>query len=761
MQKPFSTEPMNHYLPRLHPRDEMGESALSFAFILRNIIEHRWMIAIIALVTALLGTIYALSVTPVYEANLLIQVRESSPQVADIPGNLPAALDMKTQTSTEVEVIRSRSVLSRAVDATKLDIIIEPKYFPVIGASIARGSKKISDPGLFGQGGYIWGAEKLEIATLNLPESLLGRPFLLTVEENNGFQLVQKEFGITVDGQVGQVTRVHTDSGDIEILVSKVAAKPGAQFKVSRIPKPQAVEQLQKSLAISERGRQSNVISVSLRGSKPEQISKVLNQIGDEYIRQNVTQKAAEAEKALAFFKEQLADAKKNLEKSESKVADLRSRNGTFDVNEEARNLMQQSVALQSRLVELRQKKEELLVRYREEHPSVVLLTRQIQELNHELGNIKGKMKSLPNVDQELVGVTRDQRLNSEMYAGLLNMGKQLGMVEPSRITNARILDRAETPFESSNMKRSTMIAVAWLGGIMLGIIVAFLRGLFAGKIHDPREIEHSLGLMVSAVIPHSESQKRMYKKIRRNAKEVMLLPMDKPSEGAIESLRILRSTLQFLLRESDRNIIMMTGPTPEVGKSFISANFAAVLASIGKKVLLIDADMRTGYLHRYFGLDRTNGLSDMLVTMTNIESFIHKDVAENVDFISTGNFPHKPAELLAHANFGKLLRMLSTQYDYILIDTAPVLDFTDALIVGAHAQAIFNVVREGASSIAEAEEAVKRLSRAGLTVTGVIVNDVMPNSSRYGYGASRYRTFNPSLEYQGSEPERIQLLRS
>lgn len=751
---------MNQFQPRLHPRDEMGENALSLAFILRNILDHRWMIAIIALVTALLGTVYALSVSPVYEANILIQVKENSPPAADIPGDLPAALNMKTQAATEVEVLRSRSVISRAVEAAKLDIIVNPKYFPIIGASIARSNKKISNPGLFGYGGYVWGAETLEVSVLNLPDTLLGRPFILTVESEGGFSLIQKEFNIKFSGKVGEATLVSTDAGDVEILVNKIAAKPGAQFSVSRIPKPQAVESLQRSISISERGKQSNIIGVSLRGAKPEQISKILNQIGDEYIRQNVAQKSAQAEKALTFFKQQLADAKKNLEKSESRFTELRSRSGTFDVNEEARNLLQQSVTLQARLVELKQKKEELLVRYREEHPSVVLVNKQIQELNHELAGIKGKTRTLPGVDQELLGVTRDKQLNSEMYTGLLNMGRQLDMVEPGRIANARILDRAEKPFESLTMKRSTMIAVAWLGGILLGIFAAFMKGIFAGKIHDAREIEHSLGLMVSAVIPHSESQRRMYKKIRRNSKDVMLLPMDKPSEGAVESLRILRSTLQFLMRESERNIIMMTGPTPEVGKSFISANFAAVLASIGKKVLLVDADMRTGYLHRYFGLERTNGLSDVLATMTNVESFIHKEVAENVDFISTGNFPHKPAELLAHANFGKLLRMLSTQYDYILIDTAPVLDFTDALIVGVHAQAIFNVVREGVSSISEAEEAVKRLSRAGLTVTGVIFNDVMPNASRYGYG-SRYRTFIPSLEYQSNEAETVRLIRS
>ncbi|RJG01293.1 polysaccharide biosynthesis tyrosine autokinase [Noviherbaspirillum sedimenti] len=750
---------MNQSVMRTHPRDESGDYPSNFHFFWNTILENRWLIIGIALVTALLGTLYALQIKPVYEANILIQVKENSTPAKDLPGNLPAALDIKTQTATEVEILRSRSVLLHAVEASKLDIFVEPKYFPIVGAWIATSNKNSSTPGVFGYGGYVWGADQLAVTELNLPDALLGQPFLITVESQDGFRLTQEELGIQIEGKVNAIARARTAYGDIEILVSRIAAKPGAEFSVSRIAKYQAVENLQRALNISERGKQSNIIGVSLKGSDPALISNILNEIGTEYIRQNVVQKSVETEKALAFFKQQLADAKNNLERSESRFTELRARKGTFDVKDDARTLSQRSVALLAKLAELKQKRDELQIRFLDEHPSVVQVNGQIQELTRELGAIKAKTNTLPAIEQQMLDVTRDRQLNTEMYTGLLSMGRQLGMVEPSRNANVRLLDRAEMPRQAVNLKRSTMIAVACLAGVLFGVIAAFAKRALAGRLHDPREIEQSLGLMVSAVIPHSENQKLIDKKLRRNSRELLILPQEASSDGAIESLRILRSTLQFSMRDSERNIIMLTGPTPDVGKSFVSANFAAVQAAVGKKVLLIDADMRTGHLHRYFGLERSQGLSDVLAMMANIDSVIKKSVVENLDFISTGSFPDKPAELLAHPNFGKLLRTLSASYDCILIDTAPVLAFSDALIVGLHADAIINVVRDGVSSMVEAEEAVKRLNRAGLAVTGIILNDVKPNVSPYGY-ASSYRAATLSLGYKNSDAERLRLIR-
>lgn len=750
---------MNQSIPRIQYRNEKDGDVSSIASVLNIFFENKWLIAGVALVTILLGTMYAYSVKPIYEANILIQVKDSASAAKDSPGDLPAALDTKTQTATEVEVLRSRTVLARAVDATHLDIHAEPKYFPILGAAIARANTHLSNPGILGYGGYAWGAEHADISAFNLPASLAGRPFMLTAGDGKNFVLTENKLGIKLEGKVGEVAKAATEYGNVEIVVDALRAKSGAQFSVSRTPKIQTVEQLQKALVISEKGRQSNIIGVTLTGSKPELISKVLNEIGDEYIRQNVAQKSAAAEKALAFFNQQLPEVRQKLERSESKSAELRSTQGAFDVNEEANVLSQQSVAVQTRLADAKQRKDELLARFTGEHPSVALVNKQIQDLNRELAGIKGKLKKLPAVEQEVLGVTRDKQVSSDLYTGLASMGRQLDLLQPGRIGNVRLLDRAESPVEPITPKPSMMIAVACLAGLLLGVAAAYMKSAFVERINGPRDIEQALGLTVCATIPHSEIQTQLYKTIWRNTNKVLVLPHDAPSEDTIESLRSFRSTLQFSMRDSQRNIIMITGPTPEVGKSFVCANFASVLASVGKRVLLIDADMRTGYLHRYFGVEQANGLSDVLARMASIESVIHKDVVGNVDFISTGNFPNKPAELLAHAHFGRMLRSLTSHYDYILIDTAPVLGFSDALIVGLHAETIFNVVRNGVSTVHEVDEAVKRLNRAGLAVTGAILNDLKPGISRYGY-ASRYRTADIIPASDGNDVERVRLIR-
>lgn len=226
-----------------------------------------------------------------------------------------------------------------------------------------------------------------------------------------------------------------------------------------------------------------------------------------------------------------------------------------------------------------------------------------------------------------------------------------------------------------------------------------------------------------------------MRARVHGDTKEVSVLSHDVPSDGAIESLRGFRTSLQFAMLSARNNIVMITGPTQEVGKSFVSANFATVLAAIGKKVLLIDSDLRTGKLHRYFGVERNSGLSDVINAEIPLDQIIHKNVVDNVDFISTGCLPPKPAELLAHREFGHILQLLAARYDFVLIDTAPVLVVSDALVVGTHAGTIFNIVRGGQSTVDEIEEAVKRLNQAGHTVTGTVFNDMKPHSVRYGYG--------------------------
>lgn len=715
------------------------DNAIDLAKYLSFISDHRWLIAGVAFVVTLLGATYAFVATPVYKANILIKVDDAVARprnmVGDLAGPTDANVDMKTAVASEMEVLRSRAVVSRATDNGQFYIDIQPKHFPVIGAGIARRNKQISDPGIFGFGGYVWGAEQLAVSRFNVPEELEGQAFVLTADGNGSFHLSQEKQGIEIKGRVGELVKADMTGGEIELHVDRLVANAGAKFLLTRAARLDTIERFQEALNIAEKGKQSGIFEVSLDGQDPKFTSRVLNEIGREYIRQNVARKSEEAEKTLAFLNTQLPELKQELERAETRYNELRNSRGTIDLGEEAKTILQQSVLTQTKLVELRQKKEELLTRFENEHPVVEAINQQMRELKREQASVDAKVKKLPDIEQNVVRLNRDVKINTELYTTLLSAAQQMRLATESKVGNVRLLDTAVVPTKPIKPKRLLVVALSGLAGIVLGVLAAFARKTVYRRIDTPHEIEKLLGLPVSATIPHSVSHAQSYARLQGDKKKISVLPLDVPSDSTMESLRRFRSSLQFAMLDAKNNIVMIAGPTPGVGKSFVSANFATVLASIGKSVLLIDGDLRSGHLHRYFGLDRKNGLSDAITGKTIFGQAIHKNVAENVDFIATGELPSKPAELLAHENFGKLLQLLSSRYDFILIDTAPVLAVSDALVVASHAGAIFNVVRGGVSTSDEVEEAVKRLNQAGHTVTGVVFNDMKSRSARYGYG--------------------------
>jgi tyrosine-protein kinase Etk/Wzc len=530
--------------------------------------------------------------------------------------------------------------------------------------------------------------------------------------------------------------------GDIVLRVDLLEAWDGAQFKLVRAPITETVEKLQSDLAIAEKGKQSGIISVSLEGPDAGKTANTLNEIGREYVRQNVDRKSEEAEKSLLFLEKQLPELKANLEQAEVRYNNLRNSRGTVDLSEEAKAVLQQSVLAQTRLVELKQKRDELQTRFQNENPLVVAVNQQIRTLEQELGSVNAKIKKLPSIEQDVFRLTRDVKVNTDLYTSLLNSAQQLRLIKASKVGNARLLDSAVKPLKPLRPNKAVVVALAVLIGLFLGIIGAFIRKSLFGGIDDPHEIEQMLGLTVSAAIPHSKTQTALYTHIQGKEKRVSILAQEDPSDAAVESLRSFRTSLQFSMLDAKNRIVMVTGPTPSIGKSFISANFAAVLGATGKRVLLVDADLRKGYLHRYFGLERKHGLSEVIAAQLALEQAIHLNIVENVDFISTGELPPRPAELLAHGHFGEFMHAVAARYDFVVIDTAPVLAVSDALVVAPHVGTIFNVVRGSISTMGEIEEAVKRFRQAGAAVTGVVFNDLKPRAGRYGYGSKygKYR---------------------
>jgi tyrosine-protein kinase Etk/Wzc len=720
--------------------DEEGE--LDLAAYLDFLYDHRWLIGIVTLIATLGGIAYALLGRPIYQANMLIQVEDSAHSSKNLFGEISSMFDVKAAASAEMEILRSRMVVSRAVDTLQLHNQVRPKYFPVVGAWIASQTDTFGIPSLMGYGGYAWGVEKLDVSLLRVSESWIGLDFVLTAGPEGGFLLRHDAEGINVQGKAGQPLHVQSARGELELHVQGLRAKPGVQFLLTSTSRIATLEKLQQAMAIAELGKQSGVIQVTLEGEDPKVTRDTLNEIGREYVRQNVERKSEEAEKSLAFLDKQLPELRRQLELSETKYNQFRNSRGTIDLSEEAKLLLQLSVNVQTKLIDLKQKREELLIRFETGHPTIIGIDNLTKAMNEEIKTIGKKIKQLPIIEQDVLRLTRDLKLNTDLYTSLSNSAQQLRLVKAGKVGNARLLDAAILPEKPARPKRLVVIALAAAIGLCLGVVCAFIKKKLFGGIKDAHEIEDLLGLPVYATVPHSKKQSEMYARLRARTKKVCVLAHNAPTDNAIESLRSFHTALRFSMLDAKNNIVLLTGPTPGIGKSFISVNIAVVLAAAGKRVLLVDGDFRKGYLHQYFGLPRHDGLSDYIVGDKPLEHILHHTTINRVDFMSTGNLPPNPSDLLTHASFSEKLRSLSAAYDYVLIDTPPVLVVSDTLFIAQCAGAVFVIARAGISTAAELKESTRRLTQAGVTTSGVILNDMMLRPGRYGngYKYGRYR---------------------
>jgi tyrosine-protein kinase Etk/Wzc len=719
---------------------------------LNVILDNRWLIATIALVLTLLGAAYAFLAKPVYEANMMIHVEEEGANKANnILGEMGAMFEVKTATTAEMELVRSRLVISRAVDNLRLYISAQPAYFPVVGKWISENRKEVSDPGIFGFGGYVWGAEKINVSTFNVPEKLENLEFVVTAEGNGQYRVTEKENNILLKGQVGAAQVFKTEFGPIELKIDQLAANPGAEFSLHRTSRLALIENIQKNLQVSEVGKQSGVISVALQGNDAAAVHGILSEVSREYMRQNSFRKTEEANKSLATLNKQLPELKQQLEASEAKYNQYRNQHGTIDMGEEGKLQLQQSSAAKLKKIELEQKKTELLARYTDNHPVVMGVNAQLREINNEIKAIADNIKSMPSIEQEMLRLQRDVKVNTELYTALLNTAQQLRLITVAQKNNVRLVDNPMMPEKPVSPNRPKIIAIALLLGLFFGVVVAFIKKALHGGIDDPAEVERMLGVPVYATIPHSKMQKELFDQVSRKSPKLPLLAKISSMDVAIEALRNFRTALQFSMSHSKNNIVLVTGPTAGMGKSFVSANLAAVMASTGKRVLLIDADFRNGHLHRYFDVSRQDGLADAIEGSKRLEQVINREVIENVDFISTGNLPSNPSELLMRPNLGSLLESLSSLYDVVLIDGTPILAVSDTLIIGSHVGAIYLLTRAGVTTSGEIAESIKRLSQAGLAAKGVLFNDLTQRPGRYGYGYKygKYR----QVQYSFGQP--------
>ena len=211
----------------------------------------------------------------------------------------------------------------------------------------------------------------------------------------------------------------------------------------------------------------------------------------------------------------------------------------------------------------------------------------------------------------------------------------------------------------------------------------------------------------------------------------------------AVEALRSLRTALHFAQVDAPNNVVMLTGPAPGLGKSFVSLNLAAILATSGKKVVVIDADMRRGHMHEALLLPRGPGLSDVISGSVSLDQVLHATPVEGMRFIATGTIPPNPSELLLKEQFAQLLQTLSKEFDTVIIDTPPALAVTDAAVVGRLAGTTLLLLKSGEHPMRTIQDTYRRLHSAGVAVRGTLFNQLSVGDGKYSNYSYRYGHYN------------------
>jgi tyrosine-protein kinase Etk/Wzc len=718
---------------------------LDLSSIIDTLISHRWMIAVTTVVILIIGTSYAFLSTPVYRAGILFKVDDTTNSPLsdnkDLLGNVSSMLDEKTSTEGEMQVVASRTIAARTVDALKLCINATPHYFPLIGAWRARHSDDVATPGLFGMGGYAWGAESIEVTDFTVPDRMQGSGYRLTAESDGNYELTGPGLAAPVHGRVGKAEQFPVARGIIALRVERITGEPGVAFDLTRQPREYAIDALQKRLVIAEQGNKSNVFKVTLEGSDPVQLSATLNAVGNEYIALSSARKSAIADASLQFLEARLPEALTQMQAAENAYNDYRNTHAMLDLNEQGRLLLEQSVTANNQLHDLERKRQELSSIYSPGHPSVAALDRQIESTKMFISSLTERTKSMPAEEQGALSLTRDVRVNTDLYSAMRKNIDELRLIKAGKVRSVQWIDKADVSGRPVKPVKALVLLVSAVLGLLAGVGLAFARDLLFKGVTDPQELEAQTGLSVFATIPLSTRQRELDARIDARAPGQWVLAAHYPKDPAVESLRMLRSALQFAMIGAGNNVVLLGGPLPGIGKSFVSANLATLLASGGKRVLLIDGDLRRGRLNQYFAIARGPGLADVLDGSRTLNTALHEEVLPNLDFIATGAYPANPAELLLRSSFRELMQEASRRYDIVLLDAPAVLAVSDAGIMAPVAGSVFLIARYGHTRAGEITESVKRFLQTGSRVTGVLLNGFRVHGGVYG-DARRYGNY-------------------
>lgn len=697
----------------------------------------QWKLILLCVLLAIVFALLYLRVTPdTYSVDALVQVesQKGGAAAALLGQELSSIMDGagigQQLAQAEIEILRSRLVVGTTIEKLNLDISIQPKnnsFFHKL-ISVSNFETQYSSRGVSVEND----TDKFDIQQFTVPNKYLNSALLLTLTDNKEITLtdLDKE-EVVFKGKLNQNNILSTRDGLWKVTIFGNPLQD--EYVITKQALPTAVSDFLDNYSAAERGKQTGIIGLSYQGNDTLQITNILNVILQTYKQQNIERSSAEKEQTLKFLDKQLPELKKDLDQAERQFNVFRQRYNTVDVSKESELYLTQSITLETQKAELQQKQAELSAKYTPEHPAMQEINAQLGAINSKIGELNGTLKRLPDLQRQYLQLYRDVEVKQQLYTGLLNTYQTLNVAKAGEIGNVRIVDTAIEPVKPIKPKKLIILVLSIFVGGFIGVMLALLRKMLRNGIKDSTQIENEFDLPVYATVPRSPVQESRIKLLKKK-KSIPILAIKHGDDVAIESLRSMRTAIHFALANAKNNIISIAGPAPEVGKSFISVNLATILAQSNKRVLLIDADLRRGYLNKYFNAEIKPGLSEYLAGEVGLSEITHHSEVAGLDMITRGKSPTNPSEALSTPQFIAFLEEIMPLYDHILIDTPPVLAVTDGVVIAQNAGVNLVIARHAKTHMKELELTLSRFEQAGIKVNGFILNDIQ-STAGYSYG--------------------------
>ncbi len=749
----------NHALgmpvPQAPAQPEEDDDTIDLRDLWRMVVKHKGLLVSVAIGGLLVALLLSFIKTPLYLATTTVQVDKRAPRVVQFGQEADAAQDMDDRTAmgTQLELLKSRVLAERVIDELRLDRqgLPMPVSAGPEGEAAPTGAEGEPDAAQEATGwqammGNLLGRIKDSYGKIREPAS-------------NSAERLNREEVIKAFQETVKVEQVR-NSRMLKVQVENASPQLAARIANS-VTEGFIALNLERRMDSSSYAKNFLETQLGLTKAKLEESERKLNEYARSKNILTLDEKTNVLNQTFTEYSTALTKAEQEVIKAESDFEAIRTAPGTSRQVLESKTIQD----YKAQISKLDQEYQEAAKVYKDDFPKMKQLRAQMDELK---GNIDAEVQNvLASVRNQALMAKRQENLirsrlqqtraeimsaqdrsvdfnllkrevdtNRELYNGLLQQVKEVGVAGGVETNNIQVVDKAEVPLFPYKPKLALNAAIGLLAGIVLGLGIVFLMESMDDSIKFADEVEKLLQVPLLGVIPKVKEK-------TTNLASLALLVHEDPRGQMAEAYRSVRTALQFSTADGAPRRLVLTSTTKNEGKSTTALALAINFAQMGAKVVLIDADMRNPSVHKYLNLPNTAGLSNYLSGHGKPGEITRMSAIDNLMVITAGPIPPSPVDLLTGARLGELMDLLEVRgAQYIIFDGPPVLGLADAIVLGNQVHSVLFVAQASQTRKSHIKDAFRRLRMAGVVPCGVVLTKTTAQNTAYytydnyyGYG--------------------------